>query len=80
VKAGEILGTISDPFGETDVVVTAPSDGMIIGRLNLPLVNEGDALFNIARFEDGRKPEGEREFHNESQEIESDVTGESLLT
>jgi predicted deacylase len=81
VSAGDILGTISDPFGERDVAVVAPADGIIIGRLNLPLVNEGDALFNIARFEDGRKPpNGRREPRNEAQEIESDASGESLLT
>jgi predicted deacylase len=81
VAAGDILGTISDPFGERDVAVTAPAGGVIIGRLNLPLVNEGDALFNIARLDDGRKAaEDAGAAGNESQEIEADVTGESLLT
>jgi predicted deacylase len=45
-----LLGVISDPFGEQETRVTAPYSGIVIGRTNLPLVNEGDGLFHIARF------------------------------
>ncbi len=50
VVIGEVIGIISDPFGEneTEVVVTDP--GIIVGRANLPVVNEGDALFHIAEL------------------------------
>ena len=41
---------ISDPFGETEHDVIANHEGIIIGTNNLPLVNEGDALFHLARF------------------------------
>ena len=51
VRKGEALGIIADPFGVKERTVTAPNDGVIIGRADLPLVNEGDALFHIARFE-----------------------------
>ncbi|MEJ2391031.1 MAG: succinylglutamate desuccinylase/aspartoacylase family protein [Gammaproteobacteria bacterium] len=51
VRKGESLGIIADPFGEKERIVTAPNDGVVIGRADLPLVNEGDALFHIARFE-----------------------------
>ncbi|HKJ22272.1 MAG TPA: succinylglutamate desuccinylase/aspartoacylase family protein, partial [Gammaproteobacteria bacterium] len=50
VKKGDSLATIADPFGERDVDVKAPNSGIVIGRMNLPLVNEGEALFHIARF------------------------------
>ncbi|MEM8978450.1 MAG: succinylglutamate desuccinylase/aspartoacylase family protein [Pseudomonadota bacterium] len=50
VEEGERLGTISDPFGETEWVVTSPSNGIIVGRAVLPVVNEGDALFHIAEI------------------------------
>lgn len=46
----ERLAVVSDPFGESEVEVLSSSDGIIIGRTNLPLVNEGEALFHIARF------------------------------
>lgn len=51
VKKGSILGVVSDPFGESETLVIASFSGIVIGRTNLPLVNEGDALFHIARFE-----------------------------
>lgn len=51
VKKDTLLGMVSDPFGETETPVTSTYNGIVIGRTNLPLVNEGDALFHIARFE-----------------------------
>lgn len=51
VKKGERLGVVSDPFGENEKAVKAGADGIIIGRTTIPLVNEGEALFHIARFE-----------------------------
>lgn len=45
-----VLGVVSDPFGEAEIEVNSPWSGIVIGRLNLPLVNEGDALCHIARF------------------------------
>ena len=50
VKLNESLGFVSDPFGEVEEEVLSPVDGIIIGRTNLPLVNEGEALFHIAKF------------------------------
>ncbi len=52
VKKNTLLGVIADPFGETEAKVLSQFSGIIIGRTNLPLVNEGDALYHIARFED----------------------------
>jgi predicted deacylase len=50
VERGQLLATISDPFGNNEVELKAKFDGIVIGRLNLPLVNEGDAVFHVARF------------------------------
>lgn len=50
VEKEKLLGVISDPFGEVEYEVRAGFEGIIIGRNNLPLVNEGDALFHLARF------------------------------
>lgn len=49
-KDQTVLGVVSDPFGEQAAEIRAPFSGIVIGRLNLPLVNEGDAIFHIARF------------------------------
>lgn len=48
VSAGDALAAVSDPFGEHDTLITAPSDGIIVGRAVLPIVNEGDAVFHLA--------------------------------
>lgn len=50
VAKDSLLGVIADPFGERESIVSAPASGIVIGRTNLPLANEGDALFHVARF------------------------------
>ena len=50
VNQEDILGYISDPYGSNQTVIHAPSTSIIIGRTNLPLVHEGDALVHLARF------------------------------
>jgi predicted deacylase len=51
VGAGQVLATISDPLGDEEETVVAGFDGIVIGRSNLPLAHEGDALFHIGAFE-----------------------------
>jgi predicted deacylase len=48
VAAGDLLATVSDPFGGTETDLLAPSPGILIGRAILPVVNEGDAVFHLA--------------------------------
>lgn len=48
VEKGEVLGEIADPFGTHVEKICSPVDGMVIGRLNLPLVHQGDAVIHIA--------------------------------
>ena len=49
VHEGELMGSVSDPFGEAERDIVAPFDGIIVGRAVLPVVNEGDAVFHLAR-------------------------------
>lgn len=51
VRKDDVLGVIADPFGQNEVEVVATTDGIIIGKTNLPLVHEGDGLFHVARHE-----------------------------
>ena len=44
---------VADPLGADETPVVSPSNGVVIGRTNLPLVYEGDAIFHIAEY--GRK-------------------------
>ncbi|HDZ16528.1 MAG TPA: succinylglutamate desuccinylase/aspartoacylase family protein [Methylophaga aminisulfidivorans] len=52
VNKGDLLGMVAAPYGkgESETEVLATSSGIVIGRTNIPLVNEGEALFHIARF------------------------------
>ena len=69
VEEGEVLGTVADPFGHTETDITASASGIVIGRTFLPLVNEGDAVIHIARFEDEVKAgEHVNSFHDDEQQ------------
>lgn len=45
------IGEIADPFGGPEAAIESPVSGMVIGRLNLPLVHQGDAVIHIARID-----------------------------
>jgi hypothetical protein len=55
VSKDEQLAVIHDPFCANDTLVLAPDEGVIIGINNIPLVNEGDALFHLAYFHELEK-------------------------
>ena len=48
MNAGDTLAHIYSPYSDFEVAVVASFSGIIIGRNNLPLINEGEALFHIA--------------------------------
>lgn len=57
VKKDELLAAISDPYGKNEIELRAKFSGVVIGRLNLPLVHEGDAVFHVAKFESSGEAE-----------------------
>lgn len=50
VQAGELLATICDPYGVVLNEVRTRYEGIIIGKQNIPLVQEGEAMYHIAYF------------------------------
>ncbi len=58
VSTGQRLATLSNPLGDQQDEALAQFDGIVIGRSNLPLAHEGDALANIAAFRSVAKAEG----------------------
>ena len=52
VEKGEILSIVSDPLGYEERELRAPISGIVIGRSNMPAVNQGDAIFHIAKVFD----------------------------
>ena len=49
VKKGDVLGTISNPFGDYEKQVRAPNEGYVICNNHAPIVNQGDALVHLTR-------------------------------
>lgn len=47
IEKNEVVGTISDPYGEHELELLAPDNGFIVGINNQPVINEGDALIHI---------------------------------
>ena len=52
VEKGQPVAVLRDPFGNQLGVLKSPRSGMLIGRLEHPLVNRGDAILHIAALED----------------------------
>lgn len=48
VRQNDVLAVISDPFGNLVDKVICQVDGIIIGKQNIPLVQEGEAMYHIA--------------------------------
>lgn len=49
VVKGQILGDITDTYGETSVKVKAPINGYIIAINNFPVISRGEAIFHIGK-------------------------------
>jgi predicted deacylase len=52
IRKDDKLGIIADPFGKSETLVEAKVSGILIGKNILPVVNQGDALFHIAKVDD----------------------------
>jgi predicted deacylase len=48
VEKGELIATISDPFGEVSHKLKAPHTGYLINVNDAPVVYQGDAVFHIS--------------------------------
>lgn len=57
VEKGEVIGVISDPFGDHAVKIKAKKPGIIVGMSLIPLVNSGDGVFHVATFDNVNKVE-----------------------
>lgn len=57
VEDEEILADIKKPLGDVTGHVLSNADGIIIGKQNIPLVQEGEAVYHIAYFNKPKKVE-----------------------
>ncbi len=61
----EIIAYIDNPLEDGSFEIIAPFDGVIIGKSEIPLVQEGDAVFHIAKLRDIESAEEKIEYYNE---------------
>ncbi len=48
IKKGELIATISDPYGKVEHKMKAPHGGYVINVNDAPIVYQGDAIFHIS--------------------------------
>ena len=49
VEKGDIIGSITDPYGDFEKAVRIPESGYIIGLNHAPIVYQGDALIHLGK-------------------------------
>lgn len=71
VRKGQRLAMVADPFGEMEVSVLSPVSGIVICVNNLPLVNEGEAIYHVARFDELGEAEKAMDYFRSSMDPEA---------
>lgn len=66
VEKNEIIAYIDEPLDDDVFEVLSPFDGVIIGKSEIPLVQEGDAVFHIAQLNNLEMAENRIEHFNEN--------------
>ncbi|GAB4141908.1 MAG: succinylglutamate desuccinylase/aspartoacylase family protein [Planctomycetaceae bacterium] len=65
VTKSQRLGIIADAFGDNSKILRASTDGIVIGVLNNPIVNQGDAVVHLGRLKPDERmdnPDGMESF------------------
>jgi hypothetical protein len=74
VKEGDLLAYVGDPLGEVETKVMSPVFGIVIGKTNLPLVHEGDAIYHIARYPEAEEVSNYIEsYHDELDPLNDEI-------
>ena len=72
VEENEVIAYIDEPLGDESYELLAPFDGVIIGKSEIPLVQEGDAVFHIAVLKNLELAEDKMEYFSEGLAEESE--------
>lgn len=73
VQRGDDLGIVTDPLGESERSTPSPVDGVVIGKLESPLVHKGDAVCHIATVHDSQPLETTIDFFQSEYETDRDI-------
>lgn len=79
VVKGDLLAEIGSPYGETLGEVFANKSGVIIGKQNIPLVQEGEAMYHIAYFKEDDEEIAEHIENVEEELVNSFEANEGVL-
>ncbi|MGB1227112.1 MAG: succinylglutamate desuccinylase/aspartoacylase family protein [Poseidonibacter sp.] len=72
VKEDEVIAYVDEPLDDKSFEIRASFDGVIIGKSEIPLIQEGDAIFHIAKLKDLVIAENKIEYFNEDAIEESE--------
>lgn len=79
VKKGDVLAEIGSPYGDVSGQVLANKSGVIIGKQNIPLVQEGEAMYHIAYFTEDDEQIAEHIENIEEELVSNSDINEGLL-
>ncbi|NVJ53239.1 MAG: succinylglutamate desuccinylase/aspartoacylase family protein [Campylobacteraceae bacterium] len=65
VKENEVIAYVDEPLDDMSYEIKANFDGIIIGKSEIPLIQEGDAVFHIAKFKNLETAENKIEYFHE---------------
>ncbi|QFR50399.1 succinylglutamate desuccinylase/aspartoacylase family protein [Sulfurimonas lithotrophica] len=65
VYENEVIAYIDEPLGDESFEILSPYDGIIIGKSEIPLIQEGDAVFHIANFKNLEVADKKLEYFSE---------------
>ena len=51
VKKNQVLGIVSDPYGDFESKIKAPHEGFVVGINNYPVINQGDPILHLGMSE-----------------------------
>jgi predicted deacylase len=72
VAKNAVIGVIADPFGENEEALVSSESGIVIGRLDRPLVHAGDAVLHMACLDKAVDVENTlKSFHEGTEQIEA---------
>ncbi|QOP41113.1 succinylglutamate desuccinylase/aspartoacylase family protein [Sulfurimonas marina] len=72
VETDDILAYIDDPLGGESTEILSPFRGVVIGKSQIPLAQEGDAVFHIANISNLNVAENKIEYFSENAIEESE--------
>lgn len=72
VEENEVIAYVDEPLGDDSFEIRATFDGVIIGKSEIPLIQEGDAVFHIAKLKDLDIADNKIEYFNENAIEESE--------